>query len=149
MGALKQLLRSILAAIRERLTLPTSQAHADELRNHNFDLAKRGSDFVGILVRFAFVYYAIAFFLNRSVAEQGSLRTYVFGLCATLSCGFAIVFGGRIFMIIYANELRHVVVYHNRIARVVALGFAILTTAAIWYGINELVTSLPQPSPKK
>ena len=62
--------------------------------------------------------------------------------------GLSVVFGGHIIGAVYAHYLRDASVHTNRWIRILMLISAIATTAALWYGIVELISSLPKPGAK-
>jgi hypothetical protein len=105
-----------------------------------FDKTKALSDFVGMIVRFAFANAAFGFFAKRAKETTG-LESFVFGLCSTASFGLWAVLGGGIASIIFAYEMRavsgngksHLLV--RWIFAIIAIGW----TLALWYGINDLV----------
>ena len=74
-------------------TIPPTKAAAEEQRDKVFDKAKRLSDFIGMIVRLAFLFYAISFFGSQAAANLDTLKGFAFGVCLAISFGFSIVFG--------------------------------------------------------
>src|SRR5258708_6056025 len=67
----------------------------EERLAYNFNKAKTLSDFIGMIVRFAFANFAVAYFIKRS-AEVRGFEGYVLGFCATMSAGLLLVFGASL-----------------------------------------------------
>jgi hypothetical protein len=110
---------------------------------NQFDKTKALSDFVGMIVRFAFAIAAFSYFARRSKETTG-LESFVFGLCSTASIGLWAVLGGGIASIIFAYEMRAVSDdgKSHFLVRWLFLILAIGWTAALWYGINDLVYAI-------
>lgn len=107
---------------------------------NQFDKTKALSDFVGMIVRFGFTTAAFAFFGTRAKETTG-LESLVFGVCSVASLGLLAVLGGGIAGIIFAYEMR-AVSDDGKSHLLVRWFFAILAviwTAALWYGINDLI----------
>jgi hypothetical protein len=117
-----------------------SSENLEAYAKRQFDKTKALSDFVGMIVRFAFANAAFGFFAKRA-KETAGLESFVFGLCSTASFGLWAVLGGGIASIIFAYEMR-AVSDDGTSYRLVRWLFAILAicwTLALWYGINDLV----------
>src|SRR4051794_8226780 len=85
--------------------IPDSKADARQLLDKGFDRTKRTSDFIGMIVRFAFVSYATQFFFSASWAPKAGPMAWLYGwamgVSAMFSFGLMIFFAAQIFGIIY------------------------------------------------
>jgi hypothetical protein len=115
--------------------------NVDNLVKANFEKAKAISDFVGMIVRFAFVVAATAFFFRRSQEVKG-FGGYLLGVCATVASGLTVVFGYRIMMLVVAYEQRSTHAWKSTWARLIGFIFGVLMATSIWYGIVDIVKVL-------
>lgn len=82
-----------------------SSDEAFKLRSDRvFDQAKKLSDFVGMIVRLAFLQLAYRYFLIISPKTEG-IYGYIFGFCAVSAFGLTIMLGIRIIQVIFLWEL--------------------------------------------
>jgi hypothetical protein len=142
------MLRWIAKQLADVFAIPPNKAAADEHRNKVFDQAKRVSDFIGMIVRLAFMFYASSYFGAQVSANLNTLKGFAFGLCWIIALGVSVVFGGQIFAIIYIHHLRDAAVQTNRWIRILMLISALATSGALWFGIVELISALPKPGLK-
>lgn len=119
--------------------------HTKEDYQRNFDAqflaAKTLSDFVGMIVRFAFVVFVAQYFLIRAPQANG-IASYALGLSGVFAVGLMLSLGGRIMVIILMYESRDLHVHPRKWVRAIFLIFALLTTAALYYGMYDLAQSL-------
>jgi hypothetical protein len=120
--------------------------HSKEDYQRNFDTqfssAKMLSDFVGMIVRFAFVMFAAQYFLKVAPQEEWLISKYALGLCGTFALGLMFVLGGRIMLIILMYEARDLHVHRARWVRVIFLCISMIVTATLYYGMYTLAKSL-------
>jgi hypothetical protein len=142
-------IRRWLSTLAEVLfAIPPTKEAADAHRNRIFDEAKRLSDFIGMIVRLAFLFYAVSYFTSQMFAHGDTLKGYAFGLCLTVSLGLSGIFGGQIFAIIYIHHLRDVSVQTNRWVRIAMFVSTVIVAGALWFGIVQLISALPKPGLK-
>jgi hypothetical protein len=110
----------------------------EERLAYNFNKAKTLSDFIGMIVRFAFANFAVAYFIKRS-AEVRGFEGYVLGFCATMSAGLLLGFGASLVRVILVYEMQSVSAWKGTAARVIFIVLGLLSTACIWYGVMDLV----------
>ncbi|MFC4623959.1 hypothetical protein ACFO1V_01725, partial [Daeguia caeni] len=79
----------------------------------NFDAIKQLSDFVSVLIRFAFIVAASSFLMDKAL-EIGGLRGLVLGICAVSAYAITIIFAFRIFLVIYHFEQREIYNIKNK-----------------------------------
>jgi hypothetical protein len=111
----------------------------------DFDRAKRMSDFIGMIVRFAIACYATSYFWSQFIKKQDFPWSYVVGVCMTAAFAFTVLFGFRIGSIITLYSIRDTGNIKNRVFR--AMTFVMSTAAGIslLYGILDFALSLPKP----
>lgn len=106
-----------------------------------FDSAKRASDFVGMIVRLAFLQFAFFYFLKASPTTEGILG-YALGLCAVSSFGMSIYMARAIMRIIFLWEIRDV--RRNELVwmKVILFVFALASTLCIYFAVMHLVSAI-------
>ena len=150
---MKKFLNGIASAIADRI-VPADTTEADRLRDKAFDRAKRTSDFIGMVVRFAFANYAVAYFFNAwKVAPNGPgvgdhLHKWALAISSMVTLGLMVYFGWQIFEVITAHFMRDAASQRGRTSRIIIFISVTVTSIAIWVGINELVSAIPKPGAK-
>ena len=113
-------------------------------RDVQFESAKRLSDFVGMIIRFAFANFATLYLLTKATTVPG-----VSGWALAVSGGFAaaitVVFGIKLYIIILLNEARGVAAFSSKWAKIISIVLTLITVGLLQYGITDLVKSLPNP----
>lgn len=141
---LKRIWTGFVEFNRERL-IPASINYdaADHRRNFDasFDSAKRLSDFIGMVVRLAFVAFAAAYFYTKSRDTKGLLG-FVFGYCAVCSIGLGLALGRKVLILVYLWDIREIPVVKGRIGKFVIAAFGVATVAMIYVGCFELIKDM-------
>ena len=66
MATIRRWIGLLIALLVGMFSIPSTKAAAEEHRDKVFDQAKRLSDFIGMIVRLAFLFYATLFFGGKS-----------------------------------------------------------------------------------
>lgn len=118
--------------------LTMSDSDFETERQTVFDNAKRVSDFVGMIARLAFIQFVFLYFLREAPKAEG-----VWGLAMGLFCvssfGLSIYLARAIMRIVFLWEIRDARKTDIAWARGIFLGFAFVTTAAIYFALIHLV----------
>jgi hypothetical protein len=118
----------------------TEEDHQLNFRTH-FDRAKLLSDFIGVIVRLSFATFAWKYFLERA-SETDGIRNWAFNICFYFAVGVTIALSAHISAIIMFYETKAVPKQTNKVWKLTSVTIALMTTFALWYGINDLVASL-------
>jgi small-conductance mechanosensitive channel len=140
--AVGNLLRNDPHALSELLSRTTR-----ETLSGAFADAKGISDFVGMIIRLAFCLYATLFFWSQiSNSNIASLRFWVLGVSALSMSAILLAFALLIAVSIYFFLLR--IMSRKRSIQIWAITIivAMLVSLTFFYGIFELIFSLPRPS---
>lgn len=118
--------------------LTMSDADFEAERQTVFDNAKRVSDFVGMIARLAFIQFVFLYFLREAPKAEG-VWSWAMGLFCVSSLGLSIYLARAIMRIVFLWEIRDARKTDIAWAKGLFLGFAILTTAAIYFALMHLV----------
>jgi hypothetical protein len=121
------------------LTMTDSEFESE--RNSVFDSAKRASDFVGIIVRLAFLQFASFYFLKEAPETEG-IMGYALGLSAVSCFGLTIWMARAIFRIVFLWEIKDTRRAPPGIVRAIMVLFALVTTVAIYFAVMHLVSAI-------
>ena len=130
-----------LGALLAPTTLRMSEAEFEAERNTVFDSAKRVSDFVGMIVRLAFLQFVFLFFLNEA-PKAGGVFGFALGLCAVSSLGLSIYLARGIMRIVFLWELRDARRAEPAWAKAMFFVFALITTLCIYGAMIHLVAKI-------
>jgi hypothetical protein len=142
LGGIKEFHRTRLIS---NITSHSKEEYENNVRN-NFDAAKRLSDFVGMIVRFAFLQAALSYFMRKAVDSPGATG-YVLGFCAVSVFGLLIALGIRIFYVILLYEASDIHRDSRRWVKYALFVFALAHSVALWYGMRVLVSDLTRSAP--
>jgi hypothetical protein len=126
------------------LTSHTKEAYERNF-THHYERAKRLSDFVGMIVRLAFATFAYQYFYRRATATEG-FQSGVFTICYLTTLGLSIALGLRILVLILIYESTDIHKQTSKVIKVAMLIVSIIMTAALWYGVLDLVKVLANRS---
>ncbi|MDP2733779.1 MAG: hypothetical protein Q8O63_11825 [Hoeflea sp.] len=113
----------------------------EKIARQNFESAKKLSDFVGMIVRFAFLNAAINYFSKKAIENDGWLG-FIFGCCTISTIGLTVALSIRIFWIVLLFESFDIHKQNQKLAKWMLYLFAIATTGMIFFGIHVLVNDL-------
>jgi hypothetical protein len=122
-----------------------SKEHADAVMKAQFDFAKLLSDFIGMIVRVAFAFYATVYFAS-SYAERGGFMKFAVGVSAVAAGLMALFFGCMITALVSTNLVRWSALVPIRWLRVPALIVLAIIYCGICGGLVDLVFKLPRPA---
>ena len=110
-----------------------------------FDSGKRLSDFVGMIVRLAFVQFAWRYFFYAAPNVSGIYK-FILGFCGVSALGLTAILGARIATIIFLWEASDFRKTSGPIGRKVILAIAIASTIVLYLGTQYLVSDLAKHS---
>lgn len=88
----------------EALPVPDKEKEDAEFEKV-FNKTKRISDFIGMIVRWSFAYFACLYFFQKA-PDQSQCYRFVFGICGTMSLLLTIYFGIHINRLMQMYEQR-------------------------------------------
>ena len=110
-------------------------------RNAAFDSAKRASDFVGMIVRLAFLQFASFYFLKEAPETEG-IVSYALGMSAVSCFGLTIWMARAIFRIVFLWEIKDTRHAPPGMVRAIMVMLALVATVAIYFAVMHLVSAI-------
>lgn len=110
-------------------------------RSSTFDRAKRISDFVGMIVRVSFLFFAVLYGLKLAPSLDG-LLSYAVGFTTTSGILLLIALFAHVSRLIFLWEVREARKFKARIPRFIFLGSALFITWSAGYTIYKLVSAI-------
>lgn len=144
MEKLKKLWSTVRDFYNTRLITNLISQNKDDYNSNaqrNFDAAKKLSDFVGMIVRYAFAQGATTYFFKKLETATGAGR-YALWLCAIFAFFLTLVLGIRILWIIVLYEAEDIHATENVWGRRLFFLCALIQGFALWYGVRMLVNDI-------
>ncbi len=141
MGRIGRWLSQIREFHRSRLLTNLGSLSSEEYQGQvraNFEAGKSLSDFVSMIINFAFLQAAFTYFMRKAPTTQG-FDSYVLGICAVAALVLLVVLGGHIFMAIFLYQARDIIRADNRLMKKVVFVLAAGQSFVAWWGIRLLV----------
>lgn len=122
-------------------SLTMTDAEFEAERNAVFDSAKRASDFVGMIVRLAFLQFAFLYFLRMAPKADG-IVSFALGMSAVSCFGLAVWMARAIFRIIFLWEIKDTRQAPPGLVRGILAAAALAATIGIYFAIWHLVGAI-------